>query len=589
MPNRLNTILIAVLIANLGAQQPVPGPAAQGRIHGRVVDCLQAPIPLAEVWAEVDDTIVARSRSDAEGVFLLSRLPTGPIKVIASAAEHACGFDTILLTPTQPFAWTEVRLLDAAVLTGIISDPSGAPIAGARVSATHAHSMARARSPSVVTDADGRYRFDAVAVGTTIVHAFAASTQVAEQRVHVGQVEQLDFRLAAGPSTTVRFVITGATRSQLERARCTLHAVVEGDPGQVAPDLMLAGRPDEQGTWQVVGLPRQTRLHGCRVTIADAAVTPPVARAPSGQERVELMFTVGATPSVASPPARSPVRGVLVDPQGEPLAGVTIRARGQGGLHTTTALTQADGSFVIESPVPNGARLLLSTGDPALVMHQEKADLRSACREHAEHAVTCAPGLQLRVEAIAAVQLQGRILDPGGQPVFGAEVKLLFPLGEQLPAFHTVRTVHSDRDGHFRIAPLDGTLVRELQLAVTSLAGTSTIAALPLPTSGAHDLGDLRLVPPAVMTGTVTDDAGGVVPGALVVLAHIETAGRLRDYVTIDYTVAGRDGRYRFGSLPPGEYRLIASDRGVGAAGPGFHERRLEAGDAETIDLRLSR
>src|SRR5678816_3076143 len=60
----------------------------------------------------------------------------------------------------------------------------------------------------------------------------------------------------------------------------------------------------------------------------------------------------------------------------------------------------------------------------------------------------------------------------------------------------------------------------------------------------------------STITGTVTDASGGALPGVDITLTNPETGAKLA-------TISNETGVYRYGSLPPGNYR-------VEAALPGF-------------------
>ena len=61
----------------------------------------------------------------------------------------------------------------------------------------------------------------------------------------------------------------------------------------------------------------------------------------------------------------------------------------------------------------------------------------------------------------------------------------------------------------------------------------------------------------AVVTGTVTDAQGGVLPGVTITVRNAES-GVTRTIVTEG------DGRYRLGGIPPGRYSLTAELQGFG-------------------------
>src|SRR5262245_16043976 len=81
------------------------------------------------------------------------------------------------------------------------------------------------------------------------------------------------------------------------------------------------------------------------------------------------------------------------------------------------------------------------------------------------------------------------------------------------------------------------------------------------------------------ITGTITDDAGGLVPGVRVTATSPALMGA-------QVAVTNADGIYRFPSLPPGTYRLKAEL-------PGFaifnrEEIIINIGFTATVDMKMS-
>ena len=89
------------------------------------------------------------------------------------------------------------------------------------------------------------------------------------------------------------------------------------------------------------------------------------------------------------------------------------------------------------------------------------------------------------------------------------------------------------------------------------------------PTSGAaQNVG-------GAVTGVVSDATGAAVPGAVVTLLHTETSAFRR-------ATSDQSGRYRFASLPPGDYRLE-----VEVAGFASHTEQLRITLGQTVPLRI--
>lgn len=540
-------------------------------------------LALADVWVVVDNQTVARNKTDADGRFVMARVPHGNGRVFAAAPGQTTGLAYARLDESRPAASVDIRLFDAVVLSGTVTGTDGKPVAGAQVMApTTAYGYFA--TPSGTTDAAGRFRFADVALGDTMFCVFAPGYRLLEERLDLRSDRALDLRLEQGPGTTLRFRVTGASKEQLASARCSFMAVRgRGADDVLLPPAVREGTPGPDGVWQAEGLPRDLRYMFASVQIADATVTPSRRDAAAEQELHELEFAVVAAATLQ-------LRGVLVDGSGKPVPGCALRCQGRGlfGTRITTAITGTDGSFTIVSPAPKGDLFVLAAADRGLCLHQEKTDQREVLYNESEFVGTCAPDEVQRVVAVPAAELRGRVLDPAGQPVFGAWVKLLMGMKEVLPAFGSFEIVPTDRQGRFTIRQLNGRLERSLYLAVASPAGTLFLSELKLPAKGALDLGDLQLIAPAEVTGIVTDENDKPVPGARVRLCEQQASATMRDFVVAEMTIADRAGRYRFTGLAPGRYRLdpIAGQGEPKQRGPQFE---LEAGKKHDEPLRLAK
>src|SRR5438034_10833778 len=78
----------------------------------------------------------------------------------------------------------------------------------------------------------------------------------------------------------------------------------------------------------------------------------------------------------------------------------------------------------------------------------------------------------------------------------------------------------------------------------------------------------------AVVTGSVTDTQGGILPGVTITVTNAES-GVVRTIVTEEY------GRYRIGGIPPGRYNLTAEF-------PGFATQEVK-GITLTIGLEYTK
>jgi len=103
------------------------------------------------------------------------------------------------------------------VISGVVTDQTGAAVAGAKVELVPRQAAAR----SAVTDGEGRYRFDGLQAGDYTVRVAAPGFQSVERQVSVSTSSQADadIRLAV-QSVEERVFVTGAgVKAQLEAQR----------------------------------------------------------------------------------------------------------------------------------------------------------------------------------------------------------------------------------------------------------------------------------------------------------------------------------------------------------------------------------
>lgn len=134
--------------------------------------------------------------------------------------------------------------IDRASISGTITDPSGAVVVGATVTATN---VGTGQVETVKTGADGGYTISLLHIGSYSVEASASGFQKALQSgivLNVNQVARVDLQLNVGPSTEVAQV-TGA--APLVATETSSLGTVETQ--QRIADLPLNGRLFTQLAW----------------------------------------------------------------------------------------------------------------------------------------------------------------------------------------------------------------------------------------------------------------------------------------------------------------------------------------------------
>lgn len=215
------------------------------------------------------------------------------------------------------------------------------------------------------------------------------------------------------------------------------------------------------------------------------------------------------------------LRGQVVDEGGAPLPGAWIAAEPEHAADRTPGRgveTTADGAASDRAGAFEVRRLRPGTG---YLLHVERpgflpAQLRAVAPEHG------APPRSVRVVLRPAPRAAGRVEDPRGRPVAGAEVRLAAaPHRGRSPALAPralAREAAADRAttderGRFTFARLPAS---ELDLEIEKIGfAVARFSGLKVPASGSEvDLGTLTLRPGAVARGRIVGPRGQPVPGA---------------------------------------------------------------------------
>jgi hypothetical protein len=258
------------------------------------------------------------------------------------------------------------------------------------------------------------------------------------------------------------------------------------------------------------------------------------------------------------------VTGVVKDQASQrPVGGAEVVFWSKAGELSTT--TGEDGRYRLDVPF-GGWRARASAGDDALA-HSQTVHV---------NARTIAVDLEL--ERLGHVH--GVVTDSAGRPVAGAEVTNQgADKGAQEALDATVgRAVLTDGAGRYRLAVVAG----EVRVVATA-EGKLGHKALPAVAAGADVEADLTLAGLATIDGTVVDDQGKPVAGAVVTafVTILDIDLNVRRQVA-----TGADGRFIVIDLDPGLLTLDARTTD-GAAAPG-RQLALDHGDVHNLVLTLT-
>lgn len=600
---------------------------AEAIIRGRVVDAKGAPRSGCELsvrtWSntgglELEDlpmTTTGRSRgrdgrprftTKADGTFsfTLSRERSAMLEVEAAELVLAPGVPSIDGKKGDQDIG-DVKVLRAAVVSGIVRDQNAQPVAGVRVAVTYG-GLGIGGISSATSAADGTFELGKLHAGAWTLRTASAKFLPTVREVEVAAEQRLtDVTLVVKPGDAIagqvvddRGVGVAGMRVGAKRKEAKAGMDIERFSADEATTT------DANGYFTLAGL-------------ADKFVS--VRAFGKGHSSASLAeVEVGTGNLVLAVDRLGCVEGVLQGPDGTPIAGSRVRAGGFGeeggsvvedvdessmeGLRGG-ATTGADGSFRLENVKPG--KVTVSARSTA---HRP---VRQSGVQVLPAQVTKGVRLLADLGAIANV----RVVDEAGKPVAGAAVKVQRQSQQPAGPEDARSVVHraEERDGEVIIngderlgsgTTDDKGLARILGLPAGDLAITATHAAyapsiparVTAPKSGAVEASlTMRAPGHAEITVFGTD-------GTPAVGTEIEVASRSGEGEPTRTTMrSGEGGIARFSPLAPGDYEVAltrspASSRlgnamvflgsGSGTIAASKQTFTVTAGETARVDLR---
>jgi protocatechuate 3,4-dioxygenase beta subunit len=471
------------------------------------------------------------------------------------------------------------------VVTGVVVDEAGRPVAGAEISSDvktrpqnlPIHSLMRIfrnRGRLVRSGPDGRFRWGGLVGGIdyelrVTKAGFAPSRIQAAAPAPDRPAAPLRVVLQRGRSAFGR--VLGPGERPVAGAQVTLRTSVAAGPDRFRAALA----PESLDTFEAVtgGDGRFELLHlpAGRYDLTArgrgwAPLTVPTLEIPE-EDRATDLGTLVLAPGVL-------LEGIVVNPAGKPVEGAEI--------HVAEAV---DASFPFPLPTEGEEPAGLSGLDGFFRIEDLRAgSLVNVSALRTGYAAGESKGVQVPAERPVRIILQevgalsGRVVDPDGKPIAGAWVRVDFrPLGGRPMRFSGApQQDESDPEGNFRIQDVTPGPVDLAAQAPGWQAGT--VAGLEL-RSGEEKRGvEIVLSPAAILEGRVLTPSGEALPGAQVNLPFEESRGGGFHSATTD-----DEGRYVLESLPPGHRTLEASHPDYGMA---RRQAELRLGE-NTLDITL--
>lgn len=513
--------------------------------------------PIAGAEVELRGLAHRRASTGAGGEAELAGIPPGSYQLTARAPGFARASAWIFIG-SEGARRRRLELSPGAAVSGVVIDPGGEPVAGARVvwaGMSDWTMFASERFDAAVTDAAGRFRIDALPAGS--FRFIARHPELA-------------------PGTSEPIALDGTSERtgveiRMSRGATLTGRVVDGD-GAAVPFARVRVRQKVAG--MQFERPRQTTADGGgrfemkSLPIAAVEVVATSDQAASELEVVRLS-AAGARDVELVLDVDGVIAGVVVDGEGEPIGGAQVWAdpdldSGDAPAIMAlrprpTALTDAGGRFRFAG-LPNGTYSLRAASpgrsDPARAMLRDDVDARVGDRE-------------VRIVLPADGALRGRVIFAGGEPA------TLFTVG--LGGWGVDFPVASV-DGRFAIdgLPPDG----DVRVVIRGPGFTErVIDGVAIEPGAARDLGDVEVRRGRSISGRVIDSSGQPVAGATVLAGAVlwgtgssakapsGVGGPPGTHLT-KTAATGEDGRFVIAGVGPGKRHLVAEHETGGRSTP---------------------
>jgi Carboxypeptidase regulatory-like domain len=253
-------IVLAILGLHGGGESQSKAETSPPRsVQGVVLGPLGHPAVGVEVWATIYpaiETRVSRSRTDGDGMYVLGRLPeNGTVWVFARAKDTTLATTVARFTEGARAGTAELRLWDAASVSGTVVDSAGKPITGAELVGTKDFTWFEGNfwADRQTTDAKGRFKLTGIPIGKYAIRVSAKGFAILEHEgVNFGMASvPLVMSRGMGPALDVR--VAGLSAEEAGAVRLNLSPMRHGGGFKVPASLgAITLKPD--GTCRINGL-----------------------------------------------------------------------------------------------------------------------------------------------------------------------------------------------------------------------------------------------------------------------------------------------------------------------------------------------
>lgn len=531
-------------------------------VRGRVTDTSGEPIEGAEVVVTWRDGPRARTRSAStkvDGRYRVAGIAPSPIESIRVSAERFASArregDPVDGAPV------DFVLEPSGVVTGRVVGSDGDSLRGIAI-VLRPESDRGGSEGRVIVEPSGAFRVEDVDPGSYTIEASAdGHATVKEPGVSVtagGVVDVGTLRLRSGLVLRGR-VLAAADGSPVGAASVRVdRSGSPSPPADAAPEPTASAYSEGDGSFTVGGLDagsydvtvRHPRFARARATVVLGA----------DHEAREILVELFRGGTLA---------GTVVDADGKPVGGAWIGVFDASGAHVQTAVTDADGHYVVDSLPPGtySAIRLRQGGEIALGPGARTVVIREGETTTADF------------DAAPTITLHGRVLR-GDAPLPSVELSLISLDGPTPPDMKRTR---SDADGLYRIG-LDRAGRYRALVATGNVEGGGGAKVTTLSIPDQPDVLQDIVLAVFSITGRVTRVDGEPIPEtAVAALSDGTIPGALPQQAV---AVTDKEGRFRLGGIDEGSYRITARHRDYKSAD--VHPVLVDASSPEpVVDLVL--
>lgn len=544
----------------------------------RCVDTNQKPVAQARVevvMRNVDFSASSLGYTDDKGEWRTDSAAKGKALVVAKKESLATTTSEVFETGTlENPAEVEITLGEPGSISGTVSYKDGRPANRHIVWAFNRTLKGLIGRDGIIsystadTNEIGYYKIKDLGPAEYLVRVNERNEQggYSNQDKNVSK----NLTLKAGESRTdVNFVLDVSEDHEIVQGKVVdqsgkpvpgIQVLVHIQDSSLPPErrTFKTGNTNEMGEFEIGGLPKVSKF-----TVSVWA---------DGYKKFMKEFNMDGAPVLITLEAGGSIAGVVIAKDTrEPVGGAQLVLRSLTDLnyHSPGTATNVEGQFKFENLAPG---IYLAEASAKNYVKAQSAQLAVETGKNIEDAV---------IEMESGLTFTGRLLDPQGQPVAGANVGLLSyrtqayrPIGIYRPAEEIPNSVLSDGEGVFRVAidaqKGDTLIIRPAVLAPRLMPVSSDAVSLePVP---------IPLTPGGMVEGTVWDAHGQ--PAANVQIGVFDDPQQF-----FPQTASTDDqGRYRFEHVPAGSMLVLKYSAG-GSEESDYKRAAVVEGQSVTVDF----